>query len=131
MRSLRVYIAAVCCIFLILSGCGDESHHHHHEVTLSGTLGVPSAAMDTEAPVMVAVTNTVDARILEDQSKEAVIDYVAADKARAEFRIDLTEKGVHPGDEVFLIAFVDNNYSGDVPFPDEGDMIGVYAEAGR
>src|SRR6056297_1363871 len=131
MRSLRVYIAAVCCIFLILSGCGDESHHHHHEVTLSGTLGVPSAAMDTEAPVMVAVTNTVDARILEGQSKEAVIDYVAADKARAEFRIDLTEKGVHPGDEVIVIGFWDADYNGAFPELSVGDRLGVYAEAGR
>jgi len=98
---------------------------------LSGTLGIPAAAMETDAPVLVAITNSVDAERLDNQPKAVVIDYVTADKAAAEFRVDLTGKDVNPGDEIFLVAFVDNNYTDDVPFPDAGDVVGIYAPDGR
>ncbi|MFP4533447.1 MAG: hypothetical protein ACLFNS_12270, partial [Desulfobacterales bacterium] len=129
MRFLKFHIGIFCCLMLLIGGCGDDPDHQ--EIILSGTLGLPQAAMETDAPVLVAVTNTVNADILNNRPKEAVIDYVTADKDAAKFRIDLTEKGVNPGDEVFLFAFVDNNYTGDVPFPDKGDMIGIYVEEGR
>ena len=130
MRFLNPYIGIFfCCLFLLMGGCGDEPDEQ--EIILTGTLGLPPAVMETDAPVLVAVTNTVDADVLNNQPAEAVIDYVTADKDAAEFRVDLTERGVRPGDEVFLVAFVDNNYTDDVPFPDEGDMIGIYVEEDR
>ncbi|HMA85252.1 MAG TPA: hypothetical protein VKN73_06080 [Desulfosalsimonadaceae bacterium] len=130
MRFLNPYIGIFfCCLVLLMGGCGDEPDEQ--EIILTGTLGLPPAAMETDAPVLVAVTNTVDAKVLDERPKEAVIDYVTADKDAAEFRVDLTERGVRPGDEVFLVAFVDNNYTDDVPFPDEGDMIGIYVEEDR
>ena len=130
MRFLNPYIGIFfCCLFLLMGGCGDDPDEQ--EIILTGTLGLPSAAMETDAPVLVAVTNNVDAQVLNNRPTEAVIDYVTADKEAAEFRVDLTDRGVKPGEEVFLVAFVDNNYTDDVPFPDEGDMIGIYVEAGR
>ncbi|MFO7838326.1 MAG: hypothetical protein R6X08_02350 [Desulfosalsimonadaceae bacterium] len=128
MRFRNYSIRLLCVLFLLLllfPGCwGDDSDDP--ALVLSGTLTMPDAVKQSDAPVMVAVLRSMDADALASQTADAVIDYVTADKAAGTFRIDLTDAPVSPGDEVYLIAFADNNYSGDVPFPDEGDYIGIY-----
>ena len=121
-------IPLLCLLFLLLllsPGCGEEDSDEP-SLILSGTLTMPEAVKQSDAPVMVAVSQSMDADALAAQTADAVIAYVTADKAAGTFRIDLTEAPVAPGDEVYLIAFADNNYSGDVPFPDAGDWIGIY-----
>ena len=81
--------------------------------------------------MLVALTNTLDADVLENSPRDAVIKYMVADKAGGSFRMDLSDKKIKPGDSVYLIAFIDRNYIGAVPFPDAGDVIGVYVEEGR
>jgi hypothetical protein len=110
-------------------GCGDTSNDPG--LFLSGTFTLPEAEKDSNAPVLVALTTSLDAGSLENSPRDVVIEYFVADKAGGSFRMDLSNKKVQPGDTVYLIAFVDRNYSNGVPFPDAGDVIGVYVEEGR
>jgi hypothetical protein len=110
-------------------GCGDTSNAPG--LFLSGTFTLPETEKDSNAPVLVALTTSLDAGALENSPRDVVIEYFVADKAGGSFRMDLSNKKVQPGDTVYLIAFVDRNYSNGVPFPDAGDVIGVYVEEGR
>lgn len=130
MHSLRPYAAAFCLALIILAGCGGGGGSGSDpEVILSGTFEVPDGAEGGSSPVIAAVVDSVSAEVLENQSEEAVIEYAAADREEGKFRLDLTGKA-DPGNEVFIIAFLDKNYSGDVPFPDPGDWAGIYAGEG-
>lgn len=110
-------------------GCGDTKKEAGPFV--SGTLTIPEADRETDAPVLVALTTTLDRDALENHPRDVVVEYLVADKDEASFRMDLSRKKVKPGDSVYLIAFVDRNYAGAVPFPDEGDVMGVYVAEGR
>jgi len=133
MHFRRHSIRFLCVLFLLLllaPGCWDEDSDEP-SLVLSGVLTMPDAVRQSDAPVMVAVSRSMDADALASQAADAVIAYVTADKAAGTFRIDLSDAPVSPGDEVYLIAFADNNYTGDVPFPDEGDHIGIYVNEER
>ncbi len=129
MHTHKVYIGILLAALLAVSGCGDSSGKKG--IVLSGTLAFPESVADSDAPVLVSVTSSIDADLLENNPREVIIAYVVADKANASFRVDLSGKGLKAGDIVYLIAFVDNNYTNDVPFPDKGDLIGVYYEEGK
>ena len=117
-------------LLLLAAGCGDDASDEP-SLILSGSLTMPDAVRQGDAPVMVAVAPGMDADALADQAADAVAAYVTADKAAGTFRIDLSDSPLSPGDTVHIIAFGDNNYSGDVPFPDEGDRIGLYVNEER
>lgn len=123
-RKPKSCLALLALLLALLSGCGEESGKE--PLVLSGTFTLPEAAGETDAPVVVSVARTVDAAALEENPEDAVIDYVAADRETGEFRIELSERDVRPGEQVYLIALLDSNYSGDVPFPEAGDWIGIY-----
>ena len=53
MRFLKFHISIFCCLMLLIGGCGDEPDEK--EIILTGTLGLPPAAMETDAPVLVAM----------------------------------------------------------------------------
>ncbi len=123
---------AVCCVFAIICGCGQGSDvSEDRQIVISGTLGLPDDAMGTDAPVMVAVTRTMDPETIRTRPDQAVIAYVAASKQAADFRVDLTDTAARAGDQVFVFAFLDRNYDGDVPYPDSGDEIGIYVKEGQ
>lgn len=127
-----IALFAVCCIFAIICGCGRGSEvSEDRELFISGTLGLPDDSMQTDAPVMVAVTRTMDPDTLRTRPDQAIIAYVAASKQAADFRVDLTDTEARAGDAVFVFAFFDRNYNGGVPFPDSGDEIGFYEEEGQ
>ncbi len=112
-----------------MAGCGDDSKDTGP--VLTGTFSLPEGLADSDAPVLVAVANTLDRDILENRPKEAILAYVVADRENNSFTVDLSRQNLSPGDEIFLIAFLDHNYTNDVPFPDPGDFIGVYFEPGK
>ena len=111
---------------LIFCGCGDDSKKEG--ISLSGTLSFDESARIDNAPVLVAVLNTLDYHLLQDNPKQAIIKYVSADNGGTSFHVDLSDTGLQPGDEIYLISFIDNNYGGEVPTPDKGDVIGIYFE---
>ena len=128
MRSRNfTYVMLMMAAVLFFAGCGDESDDPG--MFLSGTYTIDAAFDTADAPVLVALTRSIDNDILENNPREAVIEYMVADSTSQSFRMDLSGKNIGPDDRVYLIAFVDTNYAGAVPFPDAGDVIGVYAEA--
>jgi hypothetical protein len=110
-------------------GCGDKPDDPG--MFLSGTFSIHDAGQSINSPVLVALTRSLDTDLLENSPKDVVIEYMVADKTNGSFRMDLSDKNINDEDEVFLIAFADNNYTGAVPFPDVGDVIGIYAEEGK
>ena len=129
MHTHKIYTLLFLIALLGIFGCGDESHAPG--LFISGTFSLTEMDKSSDAPVLVAVTNSLDADLLENNPRGVIIEYMVADKENSSFRIDLSDKAVKPGDEISLIAFVDNNYIGDVPFPDTGDVVGIYFEKGR
>ncbi|MFZ2632531.1 MAG: hypothetical protein WA081_14830 [Desulfosalsimonadaceae bacterium] len=131
MHSPKRFLLLAICIaaFIGVCGCGDTSDDPG--LFLSGTFTLPEADTNSDAPLLVALTNTLDADVLENRPREAVIEYMVADKGGGSFRMDLSDKKIKPGDSAYLIAFIDRNYIGAVPFPDAGDVIGVYVKEGR
>jgi len=129
MHTHKIYIYLLLIVLLGIFGCGDESDDPG--LFLSGTYSINDTGQSADSPVLVALTNSIDADQLENNPRDVVIEYMVADKSNATFRMDLSDKNIDAEDEVYLIAFADNNYTGAVPFPDAGDVIGVYAEEGR
>ena len=128
MRSRNfTYVMLMMAAVLFFAGCGDESDDPG--MFLSGTYIIDAAFDTADAPVLVALTRSIDNDLLENNPRDAVIEYMVADSTSQSFRMDLSGKNIGPDDRVYLIAFVDTNYAGAVPFPDAGDVIGVYAEA--
>ncbi len=129
MHTHKIYTWLFLIALLGIFGCGDDSHAPG--LFVSGTLSLTDMDKSSDAPVLVAVTNSLDADLLEKNPRDVIIEYMVADKKNSSFRVDLSDKAVKPGDEIYLIAFVDNNYAGNVPFPDTGDVVGIYFEKGR
>ncbi|MGM0452782.1 MAG: hypothetical protein ACQERN_06435, partial [Thermodesulfobacteriota bacterium] len=111
-------------VAILFGACGDGKDAD--KLIVSGTFSMDSKTADSDKPVLVAVTDTLDRKALESNARNSIIEIITADKAEAEFRIDLTEKGVQAGDTVYLIAFADNDYGNDVPFPTPEDRIGFF-----
>lgn len=131
MRLTKPFLFLGLCLAVVcgLCGCGDTQDDPGPFV--SGTFTIPESDRASDSPVLVALTTTLDRDALENRPRDVVIDYMVADKAEGAFRMNLSDKKVKPGDTVYLIAFVDRNYTGAVPFPDAGDIIGVYVEEGK
>ncbi len=129
MRSRNLYILIILSAVLGIFGCGDTPDDPG--MFLSGTFSIHDAGQSANSPVLVALTNSIDADMLENSPRDVVIEYMVADRKNGTFRMDLSNKHIGAEEDVYLIAFADNNYTGDVPFPDAGDVIGVYAEADR
>lgn len=110
-----------CVRFCILSallffvpGCGEESDMR--DFVVAGTLAVDESMRYGDAPVIVAVTKSLDAGEIQEDPDAAIIKYVAAGENGATFEIDLSDTALMPGDTINLIAFVDNNYTGGCRF---------------
>ncbi len=124
-----IYVMLMMAAVTALSGCGDDSDDPG--MVLSGTYEIDVADVSddaSDAPVLVALTRSIDNDLLENNPREVIVEYMVADRKNQSFKMDLSDEPVDPDEKFYLIAFVDNNYDGAVPFPDAGDVIGVYAE---
>ncbi|MGM0404305.1 MAG: hypothetical protein ACQEQN_11360 [Thermodesulfobacteriota bacterium] len=132
MRFCNLHCCARFCILAALlffgPGCGEESDKP--DFVVAGTLAVDESMRYGDAPVLVAVTRSLGASEIQEDPDDAIIKYVAAGENGTSFEIDLSDTALMPGDTVNLIAFVDNNYTGGVPFPDIGDIVGIHVEPG-
>lgn len=114
------------CIFLILAlfiiSCGAPDKN---DIILSGDIVVPPAlSSDVRGPVFVGVSRTDDVELMLGDPLNQIVTLVPAD--RLAFEIDLSGTGLAAEDEVFIFAFADNDYSGGIPNPTAGDIIGFY-----
>ncbi|MFO7557896.1 MAG: hypothetical protein R6X10_03615 [Desulfobacterales bacterium] len=123
-RALKTIIV-VGSIFLLIS-CGEKSKPQG--MTLSGTIGGQGILDYPDKPVLVAALKNGDFGSLSANPLSTIITLISVDKTDFSFWIDLSETGLSPGDKIYLIAFVDVNFTGSTPFPDSGDMIGFYSE---
>jgi hypothetical protein len=124
------FLLPVLLVFMTLGfGCGEGSDKPGFFI--AGTLSYDASLRINGAPVIIAVTTALDARRIQDDPGAVIIKYMAAGDGGTTFHINLTDTLLKPGDKITLIAFIDNNYRGEVPFPDLGDIIGIHMEPGR
>ena len=123
-----LWLTILTVLLLNCGGCGEGTDKPG--LLVSGTLAFDASLRKGDAPVLVAVISTLDNRQIQENPRDAFIRYAAAGGNGKTFEIDLSDTWLKAGDRVSLIAFIDNNYKGDVPFPDAGDAIGVYVASG-
>ena len=97
-------------------------------IYLSGRVELDSDAMDGRpAFVTILKSTTIEAmNNMADIPADAVVDLLEVSKSNYSFTIELSEKGFLEGDTITLFAFTDKNYSQGIPFPNQGDIIGMY-----
>ncbi len=128
MHNRIIFLLAVGLLFAvngaIFPGCGDEATKT--TLTVSGHVTLGIGLEESGVPVFVAVTNTIDKEELDADPKGSVIEMVQADPSDNSYLIDLSSSGLLPGDTIYLIAFADTDYTGNVPYPTPGDFMGIY-----
>ncbi len=77
------------------------------------------------APVFVAIARNGDMEAIQNDPASTIITVIQPDDS-GDFSIECRDYGLKSGDEVFLFAFIDNDYTGGIPFPSPGDAVGFY-----
>lgn len=109
---------------IFLAACGAEIADTPE---ISGILHIDSSkGQSPTAPVFAAVSSTDDVDQLMQNPGKYIKAMVEVDKNTGTFSIDTSDTELVPGEEVFLFAFVDNNFTGGIPNPDSGDLLGFY-----
>ncbi|MCP4134903.1 MAG: hypothetical protein GY754_28270 [bacterium] len=99
--------------------------------TLNGRITVESsdkAGNYGSAPHFVAVSRSESIEDLRDNPEENVVQLIYVHDINKDFIMDITDTDLLPGDEVFLFAFMDNDYSEGSPSLKEGDVVGFYRD---
>jgi hypothetical protein len=95
-------------------------------LSLSGTVAtVPSAP---PGPLFVALAATDDLAAIERDPLGTIKELITVEESGGTFSIDLSGSELRAGDEIAIIAFVDSDYDGGVPYPTAGDMVGLYID---
>ncbi|NOY69490.1 MAG: hypothetical protein GXP53_08375 [Deltaproteobacteria bacterium] len=120
---LKFFFTLIC--ILLLAGCGTGENKD--TIRLSGDIALPEQGITPDVPILVAATSGIDRQNLESNPAQNIISIVTADPETLTFKMDLSGKNIIPGDNIYLIAFTDSNYTGGIPYPDAGgDYIGIY-----
>lgn len=121
-------IAAII-LWLLISGCGGGENRN--PVILSGTIDVSAPDIPADTPILAAVSRTIDVRSLKENTDQNLIAITTADPQTHAFEMNLSNNNIVCGDQIYLIAFADTNYTGGTPYPDAGgDYIGIYVSPG-
>ncbi len=114
-------------ILLTLISCGAEIVD---DSVISGSISMSDdyAALK-RGPVFITVSETDDIELIENDPASHIAAIFEADLSKGNFSIDLKDTGIAPGDEVFLFAFADNDYTGGIPNPTTGDIVGLYIDS--
>ena len=111
-------------ILLTLISCGAEIID---DSIISGSISMSDEYAELKrGPVFVAVSKTDDIELIEKDPAQHIAAIYEADLPKGVFTLDLKGSGIAPGDEVFLFAFADNDYTGGIPNPTSGDIVGLY-----
>lgn len=124
MNSKLQYLPLVLLLILVTS-CEMEDVM---DSIIHGKVEVP-VEMTRQGPLFVMVTRSDDIDALTENPFENVVAVLSA-STHDEFTFHPGEYGLNRDDTVALIALVDNNYNGGVPYPDAGDVVGVYIPSG-
>mgnify|MGYP000153290520 CR=1 FL=1 len=121
MNSKILYVAIVTVI--AFTSCGALNKD---DAVIAGSVTVDEAIQRAQnAPVFVAVAKDGNMEAIQHDPANAIITIIQPDESGA-FSIECKDYGLKSGDEVFLFAFVDNDYTGSIPFPTPGDSVGFY-----
>ena len=92
MHSHKLNILIIVAAILGIIGCGDTPDDPG--LFLSGTFSLSESSQKTDSPVLVALTNSIDADLLESNPRNVVIEYMVADRTSGTFRMNLSEKNI-------------------------------------
>ncbi|WP_300668268.1 hypothetical protein [Desulfoluna sp.] len=114
-------------VFLLFTACGESEAPP--PLSITGTVTIDEAETRGDSPVFAAVfRGSASDMSLQDMADSfAGMTTVAPDGS---FSVDLSDKGLSLGETVTLIGFVDRNFSGNIPNPDAGDLLGFYRQEG-
>lgn len=109
----------ILCFFQFKCGAPETK-----DVVLTGSVDI-TAAENTNGPVFLALLSTDDFQKLESNPIESIRKVIQVEKD-VPFSINLSEMGLYAGEQIYITAFIDNDYNGGIPFPTEGDYAGFY-----
>jgi hypothetical protein len=107
-----------------LFSCGT-SNKQTTSMILSGHVDLAGKSPQALGPVFVSVLNKSPVE-LGDSFSDALVTVQTLDTETCDFSVDLSGKGLKPGDPVYIVVFADNDYKGSIPDPGEGDLVGYY-----
>lgn len=121
MNFKHVFWAIVTVIGLVSCGALEEEH-----AVIAGSVTVDDAiTRNADAPVFVAIVKDSDMEAIQNDPANTIIAVIHTDSTGS-YLIECKDYGLKAGDEVLLFAFVDNDYTGGIPFPSPGDAVGFY-----
>ncbi|MGB4269126.1 MAG: hypothetical protein WBK20_08095 [Spirochaetota bacterium] len=121
MNSKILFVAIVTVIAFTSCGALQEDTS-----IIAGSVMVSEGISRAEsAPVFVAIARNGDMEAIQNDPASTIITVIQPDVS-GDFSIECRDYGLKSGDEVFLFAFIDNDYAGGIPFPSPGDAVGFY-----
>ncbi|MEW6526681.1 MAG: hypothetical protein AB1444_08455 [Spirochaetota bacterium] len=121
MNSKILFVAIVTVIAFTSCGALQEE-----SAVIAGLVTVDEGISRTEsAPVFVAIAKNGDMEAIQNDPANTIITVIQPDES-GEFTLACKDYGLNSGDEVFLFAFIDNDYAGGISFPTPGDAVGFY-----
>lgn len=117
---LAIFLALATALF----SCGTSTGQQPL-MTLSGHVDLADTPPQSLGPVFIAVLDKSPAE-MSDSFSDALVTIQTLDTATCDFSIDLTGKGLKPGDPVYIVVFADNDFKGGIPDPGVGDLVGYY-----
>lgn len=121
--NFKYYMLLLAIVPVIMSSCGILPRD---EVSITGTVTIdPTMPRTASAPVFVAVATTSDIDTIMNDPIHSIVTIIEP-TSDGTYTVQCNDYGLHAGDEIFLFAFIDNDYSGGIPFPTPGDLLGFY-----
>ncbi len=110
----------------MLFACGAEEKHEVG-LSVSGHVVFREKSADPGDPLFIAVLDRSPAETGASIT-DALVTVQVVDAETRFFSVDLSGKKLSPGDRVFLVVFMDKDYKGGIPSPEEGDLVGFYLD---
>lgn len=121
MNFKHIFWAIVTVIGLVSCGALQEER-----AVIAGSVTVDDAiTRNAKAPVFVAIAKDSDMEAIQNDPANTIIAVIHTDSTGS-YSIECKDYGLKAGDEVLLFAFIDNDYTGGIPFPSPGDAVGFY-----
>lgn len=116
-----LFVAIVTVIAFISCGALQED-----TAVIAGSVMVDEGiSRASSPPVFVTIARNGDMEAIQNDPANTIITVIQPDDS-GDFSIECKDYGLKSGDEVFLFAFIDNDYAGGIPFPTPGDAVGFY-----
>ncbi|PKL18166.1 MAG: hypothetical protein CVV49_07300 [Spirochaetae bacterium HGW-Spirochaetae-5] len=120
----RIFYYIIIVLISAAISCGAPGEIN---TTLSGNIEIPGTLSGSAAgPLFIAVSKSDNIESIMNDPVNSILYVSAIDRSKMTFSFSLSDAGLQPGDTVFLFAFADNDYSGGIPYPTPGDVVGFY-----